>query len=255
MGKVPIPRPTGLLPEAVIKRAILGYLPLPMSSGSTAPRWNVNRSGLLGKRAGVLVLLVLISFSSPSLAHASVVGLWHLDERTGTTAKDSSGKGHPGHIMGPMTLGVSGKRNTAYRFTPKSAITVRDAPDLRPGKANVSISYWMKATIPPASADYDIFVKGERGSPGGQIKLEVFAREQGAASWAGPARRAVAPRNLPAERQSDHPNRRRGDACGDQGDRRDQGQHSYPNRFAPGRRRLVPRRPGRSHLLHRLSPL
>jgi hypothetical protein len=150
-----------------------------------ALRGNVKRSGLLAKRAGALLLFVLFSFSCPSLARASVVGLWHLDERTGTTAKDSSGKGHKGHIIGPMTLGVPGKRNTAYSFTPKSAITVPDAPDLRPGKANVAISYWMKATIPPTSADYDIFVKGERGSTGGQIKLEVQPNGQASCMFRG----------------------------------------------------------------------
>jgi hypothetical protein len=156
-----------------------------MSSGSTALRWNVKRSGLLGKRAAILILFVLLSFSCPSLARASVVGLWHLDERTGTTAKDSSGRGHNGHISGPMTLGVSGKRNTAYRFTPKSAISVSDARGLRPRKASVSVSYWMKATIPPTSADYDIFVKGQRGSTGGQIKLEVQPNGQASCMFRG----------------------------------------------------------------------
>src|SRR3954467_11371667 len=150
-----------------------------MSSRPMALRGNMKRSGLLAKRAGALLFFVLLSFSSPSLARASVVGLWHLDESAGTTAKDSSGKGHNGHIIGPMTLGVSGKRNTAYRFVPESAISVSDASDLRPGKANVSVSYWMKATTPPpASGDYDIFVKGNNASSGGQIKLEVLPNGQ-----------------------------------------------------------------------------
>src|SRR3954452_65052 len=104
---------------------------------------------------------------------SSVVGLWHLDELTGTTANDSSGNGHNGSITGPMTLGVPGELNTAYSFVPKSVITVPDAPDLRPGTADITISYWMNATTPPAKADYDIFVKGQVGSSGGQIKLEV----------------------------------------------------------------------------------
>src|SRR3954468_298451 len=156
-----------------------------MPSRSMALRGNMKRSGFLAKRAGALLLLVLLSFSSPSLARASVVGLWHLDESQGTTAKDSSGKGHDGRIIGPMTLGVPGKLNTAYKFVPKSAISVPDAPDLRPGKANISISYWMKATTPPANGDYDIFVKGEAGSSGGQIKLEVLPNGQALCMFRG----------------------------------------------------------------------
>ena len=115
----------------------------------------------------------------------SVVGLWHLDERTGTTAFDSSGQGHNGAISGPVTLGVPGERNTAYSFVPKSAIIVPDAPDLRPGTADITVSYWLNATTPPSSGDYDMFVKGEAGSNGGQIKLEVQQNGQASCMFRG----------------------------------------------------------------------
>jgi hypothetical protein len=118
---------------------------------------------------------------------ASVVGLWHLDELSGTTAFDSSGQGHNGAISGPVTLGVSGELNTAYSFVPKSAIIVPDAPDLRPGMANVTISYWLNATTAPSTGDYDMFVKGEAGSSGGQIKLEVQPNGQASCMFRGSA--------------------------------------------------------------------
>jgi len=117
----------------------------------------------------------------------SVVGLWHLDERTGTTAFDSSGQGHNGAISGPVTLGVPGERNTAYSFVPKSAIIVPDAPDLRPGTADITVSYWLNATTPPSKGDYDMFVKGEGGSNGGQIKLEVQQNGQASCMFRGSA--------------------------------------------------------------------
>ena len=79
-----------------------------------------------------------------------MVGLWHLDEPTGTTAFDSSGQRHNGAISGPVTLGVPGELHTAYSFVPKSAIIVPDAPDSGQG-ANVTISYWLKATTPPST--------------------------------------------------------------------------------------------------------
>src|SRR5206468_903658 len=69
-------------------------------------------------------------------------------------------------------------------FVPKSAVLVPDAPDLVPGTANITISYWLKATTPPCcnGIDYDMFVKGSSltRSSGGEIKLEV--QENGQAS-------------------------------------------------------------------------
>ena len=114
---------------------------------------------------------------------SSAVGLWHLDELSGTTAYDSSGRGHNGAISGPVTLGVPGELNTAYSFVPKSTVIVPDAPDLEPGTADVTISYWLNSTtLPPCcnGVDYDMFTKGDHSSNGGQIKIEV--QENGQAS-------------------------------------------------------------------------
>ena len=114
--------------------------------------------------------------SNPATTPGPVlVGLWHLDELSGNTAFDSSGRGHDGAISGPVTLGVPGQVGTAYNFVPKSAVLVPDAPDLVPGTANITVSYWVNLTTPPARADYDIFVKGQSTSKsgGGEIKIEV----------------------------------------------------------------------------------
>lgn len=119
---------------------------------------------------------------------SSVVGLWHLDEVNGPTAFDSSGLGNDGAISGPVTLGVPGQTNTAYSFVPKSVITVPDAPDLRPVTANITISYWLMATVPPPRADYDIFVKGSKAtrSSSGEIKIELQPNGQASCGfWGG----------------------------------------------------------------------
>ena len=118
---------------------------------------------------------------------ASVVASWHLDERSGTTARDSSGHGHDGAIVGPVALGIPGKAETAYRFVPQSAVVVRDAPDLHPGRARVTISYWLKLVTRPPSyvTDYDIFVKGDAYSRGGQMKLEVQRNGQASCMFRG----------------------------------------------------------------------
>ena len=116
---------------------------------------------------------------------SSVVGLWHLDELTGTTAHDSSGHGHDGTVNGTVTLGVPGEVNTAFSFVPKSNVIVPNASDLIPGTANITISYWMKATKAPTVGDYDMFTKGDANTSGGQIKLEVQQNGQASCAFRG----------------------------------------------------------------------
>jgi hypothetical protein len=118
---------------------------------------------------------------------SSVVGLWHLDETSGTTAYDSSGFGHDGSISGPVTLGVPGEAGTAYNFVPKSTVIVPNAPDLVPGTANITISYWLNTTTLPCcrKIDYDMFTKGDSSSKGGQIKIEVQENGQGSCYFRG----------------------------------------------------------------------
>ena len=123
--------------------------------------------------------------TTPPLQQSSVVGLWHLDESTGTTAFDSSGHGHDGAISGPVTLGVPGVSGTAYSFVPKSTVIVPNASDLVPGTARITISYWLNATVPPATGDYDMFTKGDASSKGGQIKLEVQPNGQASCQFRG----------------------------------------------------------------------
>lgn len=165
-----------------------------MKQGSTR-----KRSRLAAGLAGASALFVLLLFPLSPLAWAdstnhagrvalnttasssSVVGLWHLDETSGTTAFDSSGNGNNGAISGPVTLGVPGHLNTAYSFVPKSTVIVPNASDLVPGTATITISYWLNATtLPRSGIDYDMFTKGDGSSRGGQIKIEV--QENGQAS-------------------------------------------------------------------------
>ncbi len=100
----------------------------------------------------------------------------------GPIAYDSSGHGHNGSLIGPVTLGAAGVVNTAYSFVPKSAIEVPNAADLIPGTADVTISYWLDTSTLPCcnGIDYDMFTKGDQSTQGGQIKLEV--QENGQAS-------------------------------------------------------------------------
>jgi hypothetical protein len=169
----------------------------PLAQGTLTPQNDGDAIALIVRRPSGTVSgesfevddLSLVASGSPPPPPppSSVVALWHLDELSGTTAHDSSGNGHDGAINGPVTLGVPGEVNTAYSFIPKSYVIVPDASDLRPGTANITISYWMKATIAPSTGDYDMFVKGEAGSSGGQIKLEVQPNGQASCMFRGSA--------------------------------------------------------------------
>ena len=171
-----------------------------MKQGSTRKRSWLG-AGTAG--ASALFVLLLLPLSPPALADStnyagrvalnttasssSVVGLWHLDETSGTTAFDSSGNANNGAISGPVTLGVPGQLNTAYSFVPKSTVIVPNASDLVPGTATITISYWLKATTLPCcnAIDYDMFTKGDGSSKGGQIKIEVQENGQGSCMFRG----------------------------------------------------------------------
>jgi hypothetical protein len=147
---------------------------------------------LQSMRVGLCCALFLAFVELVSAATAarksegSVVAFWHLNERGGRTVHDASGNGHDGSIRGFVTLGVDGVRKTAYRFEPQSNIVVRDAPDLRPGTADITVSYWLKSTAhPSAHHDFDIFDKGDQWSKGGQVKLEVQANGQASCAFRG----------------------------------------------------------------------
>lgn len=125
------------------------------------------------------------SATTPSAPVPTTVGLWHLDELSGTTASDSSGFGNDGSISGKVKLGVPGEVSTAYQFS-HGAVLIPDNPGLEPGTANITISYWVNLTVPPASgSDYDLVVKGSSTSTGGQIKLEIQRNGQASCMFRG----------------------------------------------------------------------
>jgi Concanavalin A-like lectin/glucanases superfamily len=152
-------------------------------------------------RIGAAIVLFIAALSVPShtasaagrvalnttASSSSVIGLWHLDETSGTTAFDSSGNGNDGAISGPVTLGVPGHLKTAYSFVPKSTVIVPNASDLVPGTAKITISYWLKTTTLPCcnAVDYDMFTKGDGSSKGGQIKIEVQGNGQASCMFRG----------------------------------------------------------------------
>jgi hypothetical protein len=62
-----------------------------------------------------LFLMLAVSFTTPSLTHAEVLGVWLFDEGDGLVVKDASGNGHDGEIVGNVDW-VAGKFGTALEF-------------------------------------------------------------------------------------------------------------------------------------------
>ena len=164
----------------------------------------------------------------------------------------------PSHARG------SGELNTAYSFVPKSAIIVPDAPDLaRDGQCHDLLLAERDHSAPALNGvDYDMFMKGDHSSKAARSRSKSrrtgrrracsgCARRQAAAGGTERGRRALAPGDLPAHRQSDHRDGRRRNLLDDEGDRLDHGHRSGPTRLARERGRLVQRCPRRGHLFDR----
>ena len=77
--------------------------------------------------------LILATFVT---AHAgTVVGLWHMDENSGSTMQDSSGNGNDGNLT-DVTLGLPGVSGTAYGFNGSTSLaSVSSNDSLNPGNA------------------------------------------------------------------------------------------------------------------------
>ena len=117
-------------------------------------------------------------------ASPQTVGRWHLDELSGTTAMDSSGLGNNGTTNGTVSLGSPGEFGTAYSFT-HGAVLIPNASSLNPGTVDITVSYWAKLTSLPTKGDYDMVVKGDFTSSGGQIKLEIQQNGQASCMFRG----------------------------------------------------------------------
>ena len=117
-------------------------------------------------------------------ASPQTVGRWHLDELSGTTAMDSSGLGNNGTNNGTVSLGSPGEFGTSYSFT-HGAVLIPNASSLKPGTVDITVSYWAKLTSLPTKGDYDMVVKGDFTSSGGQIKLEIQQNGQASCMFRG----------------------------------------------------------------------
>ena len=134
------------------------------------------RVGLIGMIGAVILPLL------PASAWAStVVGLWHMDETSGSIAHDSSGFGNDGQLQ--HIKFASG----AYSFNGTSSrVLIPDDPSLDPGLKDITISLQVKFTQAPGSAvhDYDLVRKGALGT---FYKIEISLQGKARCQFHGSA--------------------------------------------------------------------
>jgi Concanavalin A-like lectin/glucanases superfamily len=127
---------------------------------------------------GVVLALILATLATPAWA-STTVGLWHMDETSGSVAHDSSGSGNDGHLQ-HITF-ASG----AYAFNGTSSrVLIPDDTSLNPGTKDITISLKVKFTQKPSKAvgDYDVVRKGTDGS---LYKIEISLQGRARCSFHG----------------------------------------------------------------------
>ena len=141
-------------------------------------------------RKRVVVLLptfVMAGALAQTAQAATTVALWHMDETSGTTMKDSA-RGHAGTLHS-VILGQPGFLGTSYGFS-RGYVSVANASDLNPGAADLTVTIHVKTTKRPATPDWDLIRKGLYTSSGGEFKMEYQPSGQASCGFKGSLRYA-----------------------------------------------------------------
>ncbi len=153
-----------------------------MSTRAFSGRGSTGRLGL------VVALVAGLATMLPATARAAGArtSTWHMDETSGSTMVDSTGK-HPGKLTKAVALGAAGDPafpGKGYHFNGTSAkVTIPNATDLNPGTGEVHISFSLRTTSVPAKPDFDLFRKGTFGQQ--QFKVELQPKGQVSCSFTG----------------------------------------------------------------------
>ena len=120
------------------------------------------------------LVVAAVAVSAGTALGASPTAFWHMDETSGSIAKDGTGNGYDGTIQ-KVKLGVPGVSKTGFEFNGSSSrILVKDAPGLRAGDKDLVVTLSASFTSLP-SGDYDLIRKGISSSSGGDWKIEILS--------------------------------------------------------------------------------
>jgi hypothetical protein len=128
------------------------------------------------------LVAALLAATASTAFGASPTALWHMDETSGSVAKDATGNGYDGTIHN-VALGVPGVLNTGFEFNGTSSrVLVKDAPGLRAGDHDLIVTLSIAFTAVPVD-DYDLIRKGLSSSSGGDWKIEILPRNGAARAY------------------------------------------------------------------------
>ena len=126
--------------------------------------------------------LALVALDAGVALGASPAAVWHMDETSGSIAKDATGHGYDGAIQN-VKLGVPGASKTGFEFNGGSSrLIVKDAPGLRAGANDLVVRLSVSFTAIPED-DYDLIRKGLSSSSGGDWKIEIMPGNGGARAY------------------------------------------------------------------------
>jgi hypothetical protein len=111
--------------------------------------------------------------SGDSALATGLIGLWHLDETSGTTTADSSGNNNTGTIQSGVTLGSPGKISNAMNFT-NSYINIPNSTTIGNLGNTFTVSAWIYPTALVPSIRYAIF-STRSSNTAGSFQLEIGA--------------------------------------------------------------------------------
>ncbi len=128
---------------------------------------------------------LVVAITAQSAFAATTVALWHMNERSGTVMHDSAGN-HDGTLQN-ITLGMPGFRGSAYGFNGFSSyVSVPQASDLNPGRANLTVTIHLKTTnLPRRGHDWDLIRKGVYSKTRGEWKVEYHPNGRASCGFEG----------------------------------------------------------------------
>src|SRR5258705_1794214 len=116
--------------------------------------------------ATLVLVVAALAVSAGTAFGASPTAFWHMDETSGSIAKDGTGNGYDGTIQ-KVKLGVPGVSKTGFEFNGSSSrILVKEAPGLRAGDKDLLVTHSVAVHSTPFRG-YDLIPQCLDTSSGG----------------------------------------------------------------------------------------
>ena len=120
----------------------------------------------------------------PATAAGDTVGLWHMDESSGSTMNDSSTHNNDGKLE-HVSFSPNGWSGRAYSFNGfNSLVVIPNHASLNPGTADIVLSAYINVTTKPTPAEFDYDIIRKKGQ-GRIYKMEILYTGTGYCQFKG----------------------------------------------------------------------